>query len=266
MMNKNTIPITVLILLAGLVSCKDDGCNDPIAFNYDSKGTSDKNCIYEPIQVNLNVLNMFGDKAFEADKVFEIQDGRQIKIESFGMYLSQLSFIENGDTLGFRDDVMFVGNANATFQTVYFRKHELDGFRLMFGVDSAVYTGDPTDTSQVSENSPLSLQDPNMWWGWAYGYRYLSLNGMVDTSAAKDGSAMAAFEYHIGLTPNLRQFHFEDAELNTTTNQLSISLQLDLSMLFEGIDFNDELVTHTSDNPILAAKIADNVLNAISIK
>lgn len=247
-------------------SCKKDGCNDPGAFNYDPEGNSADLCIYEPMQVHVETETYFGDEPLVVGKAFDIQDGRAITINYYGIYLSELSFGENGSFTRWTRDVMLLKDENRNHTGLYLRKGALDGLQFTIGVDSAVYTSDPTDTSMVPMDSPLAPQNPTMWWGWAGGYRYISLSGTVDTSALKDGSGIANFEYHVGLTPNLRTLTFQDLDLQPEGNKLGITLRLDVRKIFENVTFANELATHTSDNPALAAKIADNTANAFEIR
>lgn len=256
------------VVLLFVNSCKKEGCNDPLAFNYDPEGTTTDNCIYEPMQVSVSVSPFFGNDPFQIEQAFEIQDGRAITIDYYGLYLSELSFREEGDSSFSRwtNDVMLLKSDQTAHDELYLRTKKLNALQFVVGVDSSVYTGDPTDTAQVPSDSPLAPQAPSMYWGWADGYRYISLTGSVDTSDAKDGSGMAEFEYHVGLPSNLVTVTFEDIELETTGNSIPISLRLDIRKLFENIDFKTELVTHTSDAPELAEKIATNAISAFTME
>lgn len=254
------------VVLLFVNSCKEDGCNDPLAFNYDPEGTSEENCIYEPVQVNVEVAAFFGNDPFVQGQEFEIQDGRKITIDYYGMYFSELSFEESGAYTSWTNDVMLLKDGQTTHEELYLRTEPITALQLVIGVDSTVYKGDPTDTTQVPTTSPLTLQTPTMFWGWAAGYRYISISGMVDTTDAKDGTGMAKFEYHVGLPVNLRTVTFTNIDLQTTGNTMAVPLRLDIRKLFENVTFKTELSTHTADNPALATKIADNAVNAITLE
>ena len=72
------------VALLTVNSCKNDGCNDPLAFNYDENGTSTESCIYEPKQISLTVSPNFGGESFNVKDTLDINDGRDIIINYYG--------------------------------------------------------------------------------------------------------------------------------------------------------------------------------------
>lgn len=256
------------VALLTVNSCKNDACNDPLAFNYDENGNTDETCIYEPKQISLTVSPNFGGEAFNVEDTLDINDGRPIIINYFGVYLSNLSFKENAEEEYIawgNNDVMLAKDGQLTMDAVYLNKSQITGFSFDIGVDTAIYSDDPTDTTQVPTSSPLALQLPSMYWGWAGGYRFVSVEGMVDTSAAKDGSQMAPFEFHCGLPANLKSMTIEE-NINASGNEIDLELALDIRTLFEGVDFeNDDLVIHNGMHPV-TVKMMNNALNAFTIQ
>ena len=271
---RNILHMRILILLSSIAlltvnSCKNDGCDDPLAFNYDENGTSSESCIYEPKQISLTVSPNFGGESFNVKDTLDINDGREIIINYFGVYLSNLSIKEKAedDYIAWgNNDVMLAKDGQLILDAVYVNKSQITGFQFDIGVDTAIYSGDPTDTTQVSLSSPLALQVPSMYWGWAGGYRFVSVEGVVDASAAKDGSEMMNFEFHCGLPANLKTMTMDSNNISAAGNEINLELALDIRALFEGVDFeNDDLIIHSGMHPV-TIKMMNNSVNAIELK
>ena len=269
MLHMRRLLLLSTVALLTVNSCKNDGCHDPLAFNYDENGTSTESCIYEPKQVSLTVSPNFGGESFKLKDTLDINDGRPIIINYYGMYLSNLSFKENAedDYIAWgNNDVMLAKVGQLILNAVYLNKSQITGFQFDLGVDTAIYNGDPTDTTQVSTTSPLTLQVPSMYWGWAGGYRFVSVEGVVDASTAKDGSEMMNFEFHCGLPVNLKTMTLDSNNINAAVNEIDLELALDIRALFEGIDFeNDDLIIHDGMHPV-TIKMMNNSISAIELK
>ena len=237
-------------------SCEDNACNDPIAFNYDPKGTSDETCIYKPVEVNVEAIPMWDTIAYSKEQSYTMENGDAITISYFGMYLSELSFTQLGESERWTNDVMLIKNDQYTHTGLFIPEEEsISKLTCTVGVNDSIYDEDPTDPTKVPETSPLAPQDPTMYWGWADGYRYISINGQVDTSSGQSGT-MHDFEIHVGLRQYLRYLEFDSLNLMVEDDQINVGLVIDLSKLFTGIDLqNDGLVTHTTDNLGLATKV-----------
>ena len=269
MLYNNRLLLISAVALLSVNSCKNDGCDDPLAFNYDKDGTSSETCIYEPKQVSFKVTPVYDGLAFNAEDTLDIDDGRNIVISYYGAYLSNLSFKEEAeeDYIAWgENDVMLAKEGQLSVEGLYLNRSEITGFKFDIGVDTAIYNGDPMDTNQVSTNSPLAIQIPSMYWGWAGGYRFISVEGMVDVSAAKDGSQMMDFAFHCGLPANLKTMTFEDEAIDVVGNKINLELEMELKTLFEGIDFeNDDLVIHDGAHPV-TIKMMNTAINAFELK
>ncbi len=258
-----------LVALFSVNSCKNDGCNDPIAFNYDSDGTTTESCVYEPKQIELIVNPVFGSSEVVLNDTLEVDGGRSLVIKFYAAYISNISFKERNE-----DDyaqwnlnhVALIRDDVRNIEALYLNKSEIEGMRFDIGIDTAIYKGDPTVIGEVDDESPLAMQDPTMWWGWAGGYRFITLEGLVDTSSAKDGSGMANFAFHCGLPANLKTVTLDSNEFVASGNELSVSLNMDIEKLLEGIDFRTtNLIIHDGNQPT-TIRIMNNALNAFTIK
>ena len=108
------------------------------------------------------------------------------------------------------------------------------------------------------------MQTPAMHWNWNAGYRFLRVDGLVDTDG--DGTPSDILEIHIGTDNFLTEAAVmlqKDAEDN---DQNIIELEFDIANLFTDIDLTTENITHTGDYPDLAIKIKDNIPTSFTKK
>jgi hypothetical protein len=261
-MKRLSILIPVVLLLVN--GCKRDGCNKPYAFNYDPQGTSDVNCVWEPMQLTIDYKVMYGDEEviLRANQEFLTEDGRTISFEYFGMYFSEIALYEGAKKTVLENDVMLLLDTNKVFTSLYLPTDNIVSIGFNIGINAE--RNDTLDPSTYSEG-PLAMQFPNMYWGWTTGYIFSSFTGVVDTSAAADGSGNAVFEYHIGSNELLRMATLNSAP-SRNQNMLSYTIEVDLQKVLKNVDFKSELSTHTFNNLEVATKIADNCQNAFISK
>ena len=105
-----------------------------------------------------------------------------------------------------------------------------------------------------------------MYWGWAAGYRFISIEGMVDTSAASDSSGMTPFAFHCGLPANLKSIVDDSTDISADGNSIQMNLSIDVKTLLSGIDFTtDDLIIHDGNHPVTVL-IMNNALNAVRLE
>ncbi len=276
--NRNTMKrlfsLLPLILLL-ITSCKKDGCNQKMAFNYDPVGNSEENCVWEPIEVRLEFNPVFGNQAFKENQEFTV-NGRALTMDFYGIYFTEISLkldekdillgneneacvvTETSDAILFKDD-------NRVFESSFLPNADvaLTGLSFNLGVDICRNNGlDPT----TQTSGPFMPHNPTMYWSWASGYRFVSFNGTVDVSPNADGSDIRNFEYHTGLNSLLREVYIDLNSKELDANDLIIRVNVDFEKIFAEVDFTTELSTHTFDNVPLAEKITENTVNAITVE
>lgn len=248
------LPVVLLFVNA----CKQEACNNEFAFNYDPDGTSEENCIWEPMQFDIEFNVNYGGEEVELGKELITEDGRSLTFDYFGVYLSEISVYEGENKITLENDVMLLLDSNRVFSTIYTPSNTIDSLTFNVGVNED--RNDTLDPTTLSEG-PLAPQNPNMYWGWATGYIFTSMSGVVDTTMAADGSAKSGFQYHTGGNDLLRTVTIESTP-SRRGNTLVYQLNLDLKKVLEGVDFTTELSTHTFDNMPLAIKVTENYKNA----
>lgn len=266
------------VVFFALQACKKDGCNDPVAFNYDPNGTSSETCVWQPVPVEIQFTTSYGEVdvvAGEGGTELTTDDGRALTIDYFGMYLTELSIVNNETAalLGSETDkcvtrekdAHLLTQSNRTYVGSYLPSSEssFDALRFNIGVDSCRNNGLDPSTKLAG---PFAPKSPTMYWSWASGYRFFTLEGMVDTSAAADGTGMTKFEYHTGMDALLREVNLAIESLQVEEGKVVLTVDLDFKQVLADVDFKTELSTHTMDNMPLAIKITDNAQKAFSIE
>ncbi|MEQ9186457.1 MAG: hypothetical protein RLP15_01905 [Cryomorphaceae bacterium] len=266
------------VVFFALQACKKEGCDDPIAFNYDPEGTSNESCVWEPVPVEIHFTTSYGDVEVttgEGGTELETDDGRSLIIDYFGMYITELSIVgyeattllgsESDNCIIREDDAHLLTGSNRTYVGSYLPSpgSSFDALKFNIGVDSCRNNGlDPS----TKLSGPFAPKSPTMYWSWASGYRFFTLEGMVDTSAAADGTGMTKFEYHTGMDALLRDVNLAVESLRVEEGKVVFYVDMDFKMVLADVDFKTELSTHTMDNMPLAVKISNNTQQAFTIE
>jgi len=114
--------------------------------------------------------------------------------------------------------------------------------RFNVGVDPSVNHNDP---SELPEADVLSPQNPSMNWNWQGGYRFVRIDGRIDSDASGDVSDEDdAFEMHVGLDDYYRTVEIPYEFEAIAGDEINLSLVVDLGVLFD-FDLSAKPVTHT---------------------
>ena len=256
-------------------SCnKDGGCNQKASFNYDPDGSSTENCVWQPVDFEVSFKPVYGEIELVLGDTITTADNRKLTVDYFGMYFTEFALNFNGANISFKNinedcvavtsDALLFNDENRTFRSRILPSAgaTLDSIMFNVGVDSCRNNGlDPS----TQASGPFAPQVPTMYWGWASGYRFVSIDGMVDASANADGSDIKQFEFHTGLNSLLRSVTLNLGAKEIVTDGVSLELKVDFEKLLEGVDFTAEWSTHTFDNRPLAEEITENATLSISL-
>lgn len=258
---KYSLVALITILMFSSCNKENDGCNVNVAANYDPDGSSAEECIFGPINLEIESKFYFKDEPMTSGTTYSFDDGRQIKFDDALIYLSEIRLSQGNQVLTPDLDVLLASDTGGVFTTKVYPQGEIDGISFTFGVDSTVYYVDP---AIYEAGHPLASQFPVMYWSWATGYRYMRIDGMVDGSAAGDEIPDDVIQFHPGFNENTRDFEFDSENLIITNQNIRVQVKIDLHRVLQNVDFTTERMLHAG-NPTLATKIADNVQEAISL-
>ena len=228
MMNRISMNARFLPIMAvALVACDKDAEE----VHEDLVGTPHANTV-----VALTMSYTRTGAAFDKTVAFSDAAGTAVKIDRLRFYISQVSFTDDaGDTVAtFPEKYLLIdmdeGGLSRNIGELDGHLHEM---HFGLGVDSATNHADP-----LTLDPPLSA--PGMWWTWAAGHMFLSLegrydsngNGVVDDTPGVDNE----FLYHCGMdtlyTPVTLHVHTDADE----GGNVALPIDLNIDTLLAGMD------------------------------
>lgn len=251
---KSILVITFLALF--LNSCKQTGCTDPTAVNYDPEATESSNDCTFPF-LTFDISPTVNGEALKLGNVYTI-NGKRVEINIAQFYISSIKVGTNGN-FDESDTYLLVKGDQNLYEIGKITAGNKQALTFDVGVDQEANHADPTT---YPAEHPLAFQVPSMHWSWDNGYQFIKMEGKVDLDG--NDAPETPFEYHIGKDSNLQSIALEiNQDMNAENVQ--INLKVDFAKFFDGVDLSNELVTHTGDGPILAEKIALNAQKAFSV-
>ena len=234
------------------------------AFAWTSCGNDDDNTSDGKTNLELQLSYTVNGEAYEQDAVYNI-GGVNTSFNVANFYISNIRIMNEDSEMAIFEDL----NLLATPENTTFELGEIDidhyhMIRFNIGVQAEENNQSEIDFTSRPASDPLAMQTPAMHWNWNAGYRFLRVDGLVDTDG--DGTPSDILEIHIGTDNFLTEAAVmlqKDAEDN---DQNIIELEFDIANLFTVIDLTTENITHTGDYPDLAIKIKDNIPTAFTKK
>lgn len=254
-----------LFAIAGIAlsSCKKDGCTDEFATNYDEKAKNDDGtCEYQDMALSLHFhLTHDGtEKEFNQDMTDD--HGNTFQINRFDFYVSNPNVVNDEGTQLWSFDKHVLVSGPGHYDLGSYTMETIQHWHMVkFGVGVTTDLNDDDPTLLPADND-LSPQTPSMHWNWNSGYRFIVIEGKVDTDA--DNVVDTDFVYHIGMDDLFRDASVMIHENVDITASKMISLNIDVKKVLSTIDIKNNLSTHTMDNMPLATLIADNFVTAMS--
>ncbi|MBX7152312.1 hypothetical protein K1X84_11760 [bacterium] len=244
-MNTLLKTMVVVFFFVSLTGCEKDGnsgANGNLAFH---------------------LHTMIGNTAAAYGTEFQ-KDGRKFNISDFRYYISNIVLKrEDNTTYAISGKVVLAGPTQHTYELGEVPSGDYTGFSFMLGLDSTTNHSDPTLRDATD---PLAIQSPSIHWSWNSGYIFCKIEGLVDTTAAANGSADYDYFYHVGTDALKRTIEFNDAPFTVGSGENEIGLEFDLLTILTNVNMRTENETHTFNDLPLATKIADNWQDAFSLE
>ncbi|MBK8698828.1 MAG: hypothetical protein IPN29_04530 [Saprospiraceae bacterium] len=196
-------------------------------------------------EVGLTFAHKVGDQELKLDEtIFSIWNGKKVKLHRAEFYLSGIGIKDEAGVIHhFPDTYLLIRAQEPARKLVLGQLDEMqmDSLVMSVGVDTTKNHDDPT---LYPETHPLGLKDPSMHWGWAGGYRFMAIEGMVDNSG--DGIPETVFEYH-----NLGDELYKQAVIGLPehmddNDEITIPIVLDYAKLFNQNTMVGSQIVHGS--------------------
>ncbi len=197
--------------------------------------------------VNFDFEYRVGSETFQAGQTYTL-DGVDVKFDRAYFYIGGIK-MENaaGDMVEQKDKYIIVTEPGS-YSIGEFTAGDYTGGEFFVGVAPEENSQSEDDFTSRPDDDPLAMQDPSMHWNWNAGYRFLRVDGQIDTDG--DGTFETVLQYHIGRDQYLVNLSYDKA-VTLAEGANSVEFVFDFAGLFDGIDLSVEHETHTiiSDDP-----------------
>ncbi|MCB0571314.1 MAG: hypothetical protein KDC66_16195 [Phaeodactylibacter sp.] len=200
-------------------------------------------------------------EAFDTSRVYEI-NGTAVQFSIANFYVGGITFeSEEGKDTEMEGKYLLVTPESGMQEIGTLDAGHQHMLKYFIGVGPAENSQTDADFTGRDSDDPLSIQFPAMHWDWLSGYRFIRVDGKVDTDG--DGTPDEALAFHIGTDAFLTNLEFTiHKDVEPGMNHLHF--EFDLAKLFEGIDLPQEHETHTGNNLGLANKFKANISKAFA--
>jgi len=240
---KNVFYVLFSIVSFGLIliSCSDDD------------GDSAQN-----ISVDLNVQMRVGAETLTEGNIYNF-NGTTFQVDVARFYLGNISLSGNNT---FEDDTYYVVSENN--RSFNLGELEEGNYTFSYGIGIDAENNDQTtdDFTSRPTGDPLAVQEPEMHWNWMSGYKFLRIDGIVDTDG--DGQVDTPIWFHLGTDAFFSTLTGND-QINLTAEDNDITIRFDLDRLLEGIEISSGATTRVMDNRPLADQLFANYTSAFQI-
>lgn len=157
-----------------------------ILFNYIIKGQNK--------EVAVVINHLYDGEVLNFDNTYIIGDNIPIRFDRIEYYIHLNSLISNQNIATDLIDKYILVNANQNnynIGEIELLDDDLISLNFNIGVE---YNLNHADPSLQDSSHPLAPQFPSMHWGWAAGYRFAALEGMIDKN--QDSVMETVFQYH----------------------------------------------------------------------
>jgi len=228
--------------------------------------------------IELAVLGKVENLDFYMRSPFLLPGNRVMIVDELKLYLAEIEFLNvSGKWIPAKDYLLVDFNKNHfTAKTLHGKgerfKLELPpgsykSIRFCLGLPPLINASDPTP---LAPNHPLSIYQ-GMYWDWNSGYRFIMMEGTLDTAPDNPLPYALPFAYHLG-TDTLyycQEYVFPEMQvkyLRTGEDFKGLVLELDIRKVFysdqDTIYPEIDPVTHTAGNLPLAFRIQENLKKA----
>lgn len=215
-------------------------------------------------------LTLTADFAFGGDSVLIGRTapnalGQNLRLETFSIYLGGIELINDTGTVRLSDAERWnAGEDNVWSYTL--QPGVYDGFRIHIGVPAEFNTD--TDPTIWPNDHPLGVSgSAGMFWSWNTGYIFSKFDGKADTTGGTN--FLHPFAYHIGGDDHIIEVRYDTPWEVTECSQHAFSLQGDILDFLvtptDTIDVAIDNITHTGDNPGLAARYVAAQTEAVTL-
>lgn len=252
--------IFTLLISIIFLSCKNEGCTDPLAVNFDN--SSDKNdgsCEYlYNLEVRFSLNN--DDTKLAKNDIISF-DNASFRVEKFKLFFTDINVLNSSNMEKVSDVFLYsIEDENTHTLNASLSENSFSQFNFGIGLSEEQNATSPVD---YETDHPLGLDNGTYWdMNDSDSYIFAMIEGKLDTIG--DGSFFNR-TYHLAHNDLLKYVSLQkDIVFNDQLNRV-IEIKIELKEVFEGIDLSST-TPHRKDNSPLAHQIMDNIKNAFEIQ
>jgi hypothetical protein len=191
--------------------------------------------------LNLNLEHMWNDDPFNYGTVYEDQSGTAVEVTRVQYYMSGLVVTHDGGQETSLTDVYILASGNISHYSINaYNVSSLESFRFDLGVDEPTNHLDP---NSYASSHPLAPKNPNMHWGWSAGYKFLAIEGYIDTNG--DQVPDQKFEFHVVGNDNYLQNVGNITTAGTSSGSfLTVDLRVNVAKWLKDVDLANAGTNH----------------------
>jgi len=222
-----------------------------------------------------NITAVANGAPFYMNTPFEYATGKQYKVSTLKMYVSNIRLIKPDSSEVLVEDVALLdfsknhkplskqgktAHLQGEYLTFQVPKGQYIGVKFGIGVPSNLNNLNPT---LYASTDPLSNQQ-GMHWDWNTGYRFVVYEGNILTA-----TDTTDFIYHLGMNSLYKEYSYIGSnyafEVVGTDRELQFIVEMDMNKLWAlgtdtSIDPTTENITHSMGSGMaLAMKLNDNI-------
>ena len=226
-----------------------------ILFNYIIKGQNK--------EVAVVINHLYDGEVLNFDNTYIVGDNIPIRFDRIEYYIHLNSLISNQNIATDLIDKYILVNANQNnynIGDIELLDDDLISLNFNIGVE---YNLNHADPSLQDSSHPLAPQFPSMHWGWAAGYRFAALEGMIDKN--QDSVMETVFQYH-PVDDSYYSDTITSEGIIENENNLTIFINANYDRLIENIGTDEGGVYHGihEENGLLMDNFSQNNVFTVS--
>ena len=251
--------LVLLNLSLIIFSCKEPGCTDANAINYDSEANEDDNsCLYSgSLNINFRLVNE--NQSFSMYDTIKSQDF-SFRLEKIKFYISNIQLKSSYENK-FLNEVHLFDIENTNSKSLVFELEEgtYDSLYFDLGLNNEQNSTTPEN---YDVNHPLGLNQNTFWAMEPSSYIFVMIEGKMDTLLGDDYYPLT---YHLAHSDLLRNVALEKPIDISYDNPSNLVINIDISKIFNSVDLSEDL-PHQSTNNKLAKLLMDNFSTSFEIQ
>lgn len=249
----------ILSIVITFYSCKEPGCTDSNAINYDSDANEDDNsCLYNGgLNIDFRLVN--GNQQFNKYDTIQSQ-GYSFRLENMKFYISNIQLKSADENIVLSEVHLFdIDNPDSKTLSFSLEENLYDSLYFDLGLNSQQNSSTPAD---YDVNHPLGLNQNTFWAMQPSSYIFVLIEGKMDTLQGNDFYPLT---YHLAHSDLLRNISLSKEISISNDNANNLVVDVDVSKIFDDVDLSEDL-PHQSTNSKLAQLLMTNFSTTFEIQ